>query len=190
MWPNQVILILLLILITFLADLIQYVASHNLKTYTGQTARITYTQDFLLNTGLLSTRPCFKDTSLLPPECVRGNNAKARKRGRKGGIRKRIKRQPYRQCLPSTMFGNVQSLRNKVDGPAISIFRTTGNCASSASQKVGLRRRILTLQLTWRASRWWGWTATKTPEKARVEVCVYILIISIVTLLTLQWSTE
>lgn len=146
MWPNQVILILLLILITFLADLIQYVASHNLKTYTSQT--------FLLNTGLLSTRPCFKDTSLLPPECVRGNNAKARKRGRKGGIRERIKRQPYRQCLQYIMLGNVQSLRNKVDGPALSIFRTTGNCASSASQKVGLRRRILTLQLTWRASRW------------------------------------
>ncbi|CAM4578856.1 unnamed protein product [Leuciscus chuanchicus] len=112
MRPYQVIFLLIL---TLLADLIQHVVGHNIKTYTGQTAQITYTRDFLLNIGLSSTRLCFKDTSLLPPECVRGNNAKTRKRGRKGGIRERIKRQPYRQSLPTVMLGNVQSLRNKVD---------------------------------------------------------------------------
>ncbi|KAK0143181.1 hypothetical protein N1851_018704 [Merluccius polli] len=107
--------VLLLILITFLLDLVRYAVGHNLNIHEGRATRITYTRDFLLNLRSSPTRPHVNDTSLLPPDCVKSENSKARKRGRKGGIRERIKRQPYRQPLPSVMLGNVQSLRNKVD---------------------------------------------------------------------------
>ena len=102
--------ILLVILITFLTN-----HATQAVGYKYLEAQITYTRDFLLS--LKSPAPRFhpNDTSLLPPECVRGNNPKVRKRGRKGGIRERVKRQPYRQSLPSVMLGNVQSLRNKAE---------------------------------------------------------------------------
>ena len=39
-----------------------------------------------------------------------------RKRGRRGGVRQRLKRQGHRRIpLPSIFLANVQSLRNKVD---------------------------------------------------------------------------
>ena len=40
---------------------------------------------------------------------------KSHKRGRKGGIRARAKRNRHRLSLPSIIFGNVRSLNNKVD---------------------------------------------------------------------------
>lgn len=50
------------------------------------------------------------DTMLLPQECVKvkDNTITEQKRGWKGGRQERIKRQPYRQPLPSIMLGNVQ----------------------------------------------------------------------------------
>lgn len=38
-----------------------------------------------------------------------------RRRGRRGGIRARIRRRGIRTPLPTVMFGNVQSIRNKID---------------------------------------------------------------------------
>jgi len=43
--------------------------------------------------GLSSTCLCFKRTLLLPPECVRGNNAKGNTGGKE---EEQITRQPYR----------------------------------------------------------------------------------------------
>ena len=37
------------------------------------------------------------------------------RRGRRGGVRERIKRRGYRTALPVITFGNVQSIRNKTD---------------------------------------------------------------------------
>ena len=38
-----------------------------------------------------------------------------RRRGRRGGIRARMRRRGIRTPLPTVMFGNVRSIRNKVD---------------------------------------------------------------------------
>lgn len=105
--------VLLLVLITFLVDLARYAAGHNSNFKDGQN-RITYTRDFLLNLRPSPALSSSDDTSLLSLDGVK-KNFKARKRGRKGGLRQRIKRKPYRQPLPSIMLGNVRSLRNKVD---------------------------------------------------------------------------
>ena len=38
-----------------------------------------------------------------------------RKRGRRKGVRARLRRRGIRTPLPAVMFGNIQSIRNKVD---------------------------------------------------------------------------
>ena len=48
-------------------------------------------------------------TETLPPELRR------RKRGKAGGVRKRLRRQKAGPYLPSIGMGNVQSLTNKMD---------------------------------------------------------------------------
>ena len=40
---------------------------------------------------------------------------KPRKRGRAGGVRKRLRAQKFKPCLPSVIMGNVQSLSSKID---------------------------------------------------------------------------
>ena len=40
---------------------------------------------------------------------------KPRKRGRKGGVKNRLKRRGQRVCLPIVITGNTQSLNNKTD---------------------------------------------------------------------------
>lgn len=80
MKPESVILVLFVI--TFLVDLVRYIAGHNLNTHGGQATRIIYTRNFLLNLRTSPTRPRLYDTSLLPPECVNSKNYEARKRGR------------------------------------------------------------------------------------------------------------
>ncbi|KAK7915531.1 hypothetical protein WMY93_011292 [Mugilogobius chulae] len=49
-------------------------------------------------------------------ETIRSFVKKRRKRGKRGGVKLRVrKRSLYRTPLPSVIFGNVQSLRNKLD---------------------------------------------------------------------------
>ena len=50
-----------------------------------------------------------------PPDILRNNNRKKRKRGKRGGIRARYRRRANRVPLPPVMFGNVRSLCNKTD---------------------------------------------------------------------------
>ena len=59
---------------------------------------------------------------IIRPDSSRGNRnwtsklTGARKRGRRGGLRQRLKRQGHHQItLPSVILANVQSLRNKVE---------------------------------------------------------------------------
>ncbi|CAM4639073.1 unnamed protein product [Leuciscus chuanchicus] len=68
--------------------------------------------------GLFRSYPC-RDPS--DPYAANKNKAHwtgptARKRGRRGGVRQRLRRQGYRRIpLPTVILANVQSLRNKVD---------------------------------------------------------------------------
>ena len=45
----------------------------------------------------------------------RFRDLRPRKRGRRGGVRLRARRRKYRLPLPSIVFGNAQSIRNKTD---------------------------------------------------------------------------
>ncbi len=51
-----------------------------------------------------------------PGDCQQLTAVRLRKRGRRGGVRQRLRRQGLRRLpLPSIILGNAQSLRNKVD---------------------------------------------------------------------------
>jgi len=77
-----------------------------------------YGRDFLLS------RRSHSDISGLtldiPPECIgstsytNGHN-KRRKRGRKGGLRHRVRSRKFRPPLPTILLSNVRSIRNKLD---------------------------------------------------------------------------
>ena len=69
---------------------------------------LTYGRDELLLHR--SSPPCYiKPAVAIPPEL------RPRKRGRRGGVRSRLRRRPFRPPLPSIILSNVRSLRNKMD---------------------------------------------------------------------------
>lgn len=70
---------------------------------------LTYTRDFLMSRRACSTKPDYA----IPDVC--SNTPRPRKRGKKGGIRQRLKQAKPRIPLPAIMQGNVQSVRNKTD---------------------------------------------------------------------------
>ncbi|KAK0135719.1 hypothetical protein N1851_028396 [Merluccius polli] len=53
--------------------------------------------------------------SNLKPAVVLPSELKPRKRGKRGGIRSRVRRRPFRPPLPTIIMSNVRSLRNKMD---------------------------------------------------------------------------
>ena len=70
--------------------------------------QLTYSQVELLqlsSSALCNARPAVN----LPPEI------RPRKRGRRGGVRTRLRKRPFRPSLPSILLANVRSLRNKMD---------------------------------------------------------------------------
>ncbi len=79
--------------------------------------RLTYAREALLS--LRSAAPLLlHDGAIpsLPPVGQKTDTAcRTKKRGKRGGARTRLKRRPFRQPLPSIMFGNVQSIQNKAD---------------------------------------------------------------------------
>ena len=98
----------------------------------GHSQTIRYTREFLLNEKWIHQT---LDPKLFPTqisnispeiwnnnsEIARTNSQKVvnkRKRGKKGGVRQRLRRQLHnnRIPLPSIILANVQSLRNKIDG--------------------------------------------------------------------------
>lgn len=175
MRPNQV--IFPLILITLLADFIQDAVGQKFSDHL-------HLGPFFLNIGLLSSLPFFKDTSLLPPECVRGNDAKTRKCGRKGGILERIKKQPYSLFhLSYVVMSNAYGTKWMSCGPALSGSRTTGNLALSA-----LQRGWLAAADPDSATELEGFTLVRMDRNQNSQRwrCVCVSIISAVILLTLQ----
>lgn len=74
-----------------------------------------YGRDLLLSLRprATPTRDIFGDV----PSCLvrQEDKKRPRKRGRRGGIRQRLRRRPDRPPLPSIIFSNVRSLRNKLD---------------------------------------------------------------------------
>ena len=69
---------------------------------------LTYSREELLS--LRDSPPSnIKPAAALPPEL------RPRKRGKRGGIRSRIRRRPFKPPLPSIILANVRSLRNKMD---------------------------------------------------------------------------
>jgi len=91
--------------------------------------RIQYTRDFLLGlntgssmSGQLTNSPLFKDI-MAYNDCQLFNGEdgrtrrKTRKRGKRGGVRQRVRilTRKRRLPLPSIVLANVQSLKNKMD---------------------------------------------------------------------------
>lgn len=75
---------------------------------------LTYTTETPLSLKRTSVR--VPNELFLPTAvCRQQVNEKIRKRGRKGGVRARFRRKPFRQPLPSIMLGNVRSIQNKMD---------------------------------------------------------------------------
>ena len=74
----------------------------------GRPFPIVYNRQELLQLRPLTSAPPNID---IPIEI----QSKQRKRGKKGGIRQRLRCQKFRPPLPSIITGNSQSLRNKMD---------------------------------------------------------------------------
>ncbi len=86
----------------------------------------TYDRQQLLDLRLQANTlpPATLDTVKWLNELINGQNAiqensyvkkNKRKRGKKGGIRARLRRRGTKTPLPAVMFGNVRSIRNKID---------------------------------------------------------------------------
>ncbi|CAM4491086.1 unnamed protein product [Leuciscus chuanchicus] len=75
---------------------------------TSNRGLLTYSREDLLQ--LRSSIWCKQKPAIsLPP------GIKLRRRGRRGGVRTRLRKRPFRPPLPSIILANVRSLRNKMD---------------------------------------------------------------------------
>lgn len=84
--------------------------------------RTTYTREALLQLKNMNSNPARENFMLDVPNIIRRDyqeawgTVKKRKRGKRGGVKTRLKKQRFNRApLPSMIMGNVQSLRNKVD---------------------------------------------------------------------------
>ena len=71
-------------------------------------ARLYYSSDSLKALNVFSNQPSH---FLFPNNVCK----KKRKRGKKGGVRARIRRRPFKPFLPTVMMGNFRSIKNKFD---------------------------------------------------------------------------
>ncbi|KAK1803718.1 hypothetical protein P4O66_021122 [Electrophorus voltai] len=84
------------------------------------TARISYSRDALISLNLHSThlKPSVTPDPRWPTEILRENKrcgARKRPRGKRAGVRNRLRARAHRAPLPSILLANVQSLDNKLD---------------------------------------------------------------------------
>ncbi|KAK1802517.1 hypothetical protein P4O66_021800 [Electrophorus voltai] len=84
------------------------------------TARISYSRDALISLNLHSThlKPSVTPGPRWPTEILRenrGRGARKRPRGKRAGVRNRLRAQAHQAPLPSILLANVQSLDNKLD---------------------------------------------------------------------------
>ena len=74
-----------------------------------------------INNAFSHPCPCINIPADLDPAAVNTTNprlsttSKLRKRGRRGGVRNRIRRRKYKPFVPSVIFGNCRSIHNKID---------------------------------------------------------------------------
>ena len=74
---------------------------------------VTYNRQTLMD---IRNQITTQDYTLLLDEIpIKSKPQRARKRGRKGGVRSRMRRRKHRVPVPNIMMGNVRSLRNKCD---------------------------------------------------------------------------
>ncbi|KAK0137741.1 hypothetical protein N1851_026045 [Merluccius polli] len=102
---------ILLVLLLLIGDLL--CTSGQVTRPTNTAVFLTYTREVLLALRFKGTMP---PAGL--PEAVIGSSAggaRRRKRGRKGGVRQRVRRRGNRPPLPSIVLSNVRSIRNKMD---------------------------------------------------------------------------
>ena len=78
-----------------------------------RTPLFVYNREFLLSCRAFPTDITFH----VPDECKRTEikPPKMRKRGRKGGVKTRLRKYKFRTTLPTIIQGNVRSIRNKTD---------------------------------------------------------------------------
>ena len=93
----------------------------NMRLSTQSTIR--YTPAMLKSLRPTDPSPSSLISNILPSQ--------ARKRGRKGGVRARLRRRPFKPPLPSIVMGNARSLNNKIDELAantryLSAYREAG----------------------------------------------------------------
>ena len=60
-------------------------------------------------------QPCSKQKMMSAITTDMPKEMKRRKRGKAGGVRKRMRTRKYKPYLPSVIMGNVQSLNSKID---------------------------------------------------------------------------
>lgn len=99
MYSNLLEILLCLLLVSALVHGVRNEETATPIVYTSSSLRA-------LNTPPVSSRPRIDD---LPKEM------KPRKRGKAGGLKKRIKARKFRPYIPTLIMGNVQSLQGKID---------------------------------------------------------------------------
>ncbi|KAK1795700.1 hypothetical protein P4O66_001020 [Electrophorus voltai] len=82
--------------------------------------RISYSRDALISLNLHTThlKPSLTPDPRWPTEILRenkGRDARKRPRGKRAGVRNRLRARAHRAPLPSILLANVQSLDNKLD---------------------------------------------------------------------------
>ena len=104
------VLCILLCLFVLLSDLCSGLRPED---HTQQHGGFVYTRNELLR--LRPPPPPPSSRPLMPTVNTKQDASKKRKRGRRGGVKNRLRRRPAKPPLPSVVFANVQSLYNKID---------------------------------------------------------------------------
>ena len=101
--------IFILLVFVLLSRLLMCVCADRLAIPPASNGRIIYTRSSLLDLRPGSPSPKPKDYNEFPKDLL------PRKRGKRGGVRKRVRSRRINPPLPTILFGNVRSLANKMD---------------------------------------------------------------------------
>ncbi len=128
---------------------------------------------------ILSTDPAWPVEILRNAEVNKGrpNNPRRRKklRGRRAGIRDRLRNRAHSPPLPSILLANVQSLENKMDDlrARTSFQRDIRDCNILCLSETWLTPSVPDTAVTPSDNfLFYGWTEQPRPEKSRVVECV------------------
>ena len=103
----------------FLIVIIVILLASNLQLCWSLSDNINYDRQTLLDIkdALSHPCPCLSLPSDLDPALSNSatTTTRPRKRGRRGGVRNRVRRRKNRPFVPSVIFGNCRSIHNKID---------------------------------------------------------------------------